>query len=205
MATTVKRIVTIPGLGSYAFIFKPRQPKKPTDKAKYGITLLWPKSEKAKLVPLMEAIAEVAKTQFGENAVELMKRGKLKNPLRDGDEERPEDKQFRGMYFMNATGERAPGIVDRHNQRVFEDSEAYSGCTFRASVALFGFDRDGNKGVAAGLNNLQVVTKGPRLDGRKEAEEDFNDLGDGEESTSSEASPPEKKQAKKTEDVSDLF
>lgn len=178
MAKTVKKLVLPPALGSYAFIFKPREAMDPSQKPKYGITLIWPKAEKEKLRPLTEAIVEVARSKWGDQAVAMLKAGKLHNPLRDGDADRPEDKVFKDSVFANASSQNAPGIVDRQTQKVFEDSEAYSGCTFRASVALFAFDKNGKKGVAIGLNNLQVVSKGPRLDGRKPPEEDFKDFVD---------------------------
>lgn len=183
MAKTVKKLILPPALGSYAFLFKPRDPiegSPPGAKPKYSIVLIWPKKEKEKLKALSDAITEVAKASFGVNkegqtvnVVELLKTGRLKNPLRDGDIDRATDKVFQDSYFLTASSERQPGIVDKNVQRIFEDTEAYSGCTYRASVALFGFDRAGNKGVAVGLNNLQVVSKGPRLDGRKPPEDDF--------------------------------
>jgi hypothetical protein len=40
-------------------------------------------------------------------------------------------------------------------------------------VALYPFDNSGNRGVGVGLNNVMVVEKGPRLDGRKSASEEF--------------------------------
>jgi hypothetical protein len=166
-----------PALGSYAAIFKPRtfEEGKPP---KFSIVLIWPKEDVEKLRPVMKAIVECAKEKFGDKAAEMLKGGKLKNPLRDGDEERADDPDFKGCYFMTASAQadRQPGVVDKMVQPVFEESEAYSGCTFRASVALFAFERAGNKGVAVGLNNLQVLKKGPRLDGRKNAEADFSEF-----------------------------
>jgi hypothetical protein len=183
MAKTVKKLTLGPTLGTYAFIFKPRDPPEgspPGTKQKYGICLVWPKAEKASLQPLQDAIVAVARGTFGLDAdgkavdvVDLLRRGKLKNPLRDGDVERPEDPAFKGCYFANLSSERKPGLVDAKVQPIFEEAEAYSGCTFRATVALFAFNKAGNRGVAIGLNNLQAVEKGPRMDGRKPPEEDF--------------------------------
>lgn len=173
MASTSKKMVLPPALGSYANIFKPRAFE--GQAPKFSIVLIWPKEDKEKLRALSQAIVEAAVEKFGPKAGEMLKKGSLKNPLRDGDEERSDDPVFKGCYFLtaSASAERAPGIVDSKVQPVFEESEAYSGCTFRASVALYAFDKAGNKGVAVGLNNLQVVKKGTRLDGRKNAEDDF--------------------------------
>lgn len=174
----VKKLVLIPALGSYVTVFKPRAFEQ--GEPKFSIVLLWEKSEKEKLKALTQSIVEVATQAFGANALELLKAGKLKNPLRDGDLDKPGDTLYKGKLFLTASAnaDRQPGVVDKSLQPVFEDSECYSGCTFRASVALFSFDTKGNKGVAVGLNNLQVIAKGPRLDGRKSAEDDFKEFAE---------------------------
>lgn len=173
--TTSKKVILPPALGNYAAIFKPRAFE---DQApKFSIVLTWPKDEKEKLKPVVEAIVAAAKSKWGDEAVALLKGGKLKNPLRDGDTETDGEgkPRFPGCFFMtaSASADRPPQIVDAKVQPIFEEGEAYSGCTFRASVNLFVFEKKGNRGVAVGLNNLQVVKKGPRLDGRKSAEQDF--------------------------------
>jgi hypothetical protein len=173
MGTTSTKLILPPALGSYANIFKPRAFE--GQAPKYSIVLIWPKEEKEKLKPLIAAIIEAARAKFGEKAAEMLKGNKLKNPLRDGDVDRADEPSFKGCYFVtaSASADRQPGVVDAKVQPVFEESEAYSGCIFRASVNLFAFDKGGNRGVAVGLNNLQVVKKGTRLDGRKNAEADF--------------------------------
>lgn len=188
MAQTSKKLKLPVALGSYVSIFKARPAMQEGGKPKYQLVLIWPKKDKAQLAELQKAIVEVAAARFGTtkegnkvDVVEALKTGKLKNPLRDGDIERPDDKVFANSYFVTASSERAPGVVDRAVQPVFEDGEAYSGCSFRASVALFAFEKAGNRGVAVGLNNLQVVSKGPRLDGKKSAEDDFKDFAVSEE------------------------
>jgi hypothetical protein len=173
-----KKLVLPPALGNYAAIFKPRSYE--DGDPKYSIVLTWPKSEKEKLKPLIEAIVTAAKAKWGDEAVALFKVNKLKNPLRDGDVETDNEgkPRFKGCYFVTASAnaDRQPGIVDATKQPVFEESEAYSGCTFMASVNCYTFDTKGNRGVAVGLNNLLVVKKGTRLDGRKSAEEDFAEV-----------------------------
>jgi hypothetical protein len=173
--TTSKKLILPPGLGNYAAIFKARAYE--GQDPKFSIVLTWPKAEKESLKPLVEAIVAAAKAKWGDEALALLKGGKLKNPLRDGDIETDTEgkARFPGHYFLTASAaaDRQPGVVDAKVQPVFEEGEAYSGCTFRASVNLFTFEKKGNRGVAVGLNNLQVTKKGPRLDGRKKAEDDF--------------------------------
>lgn len=175
-----KRIITPVFRGSYAFIFEPRKPKKPGDKAKYGIAMLFPKADAKALEPLKAAVLQAAVDKYGPKAADLYGKNtlRLKQPFRDGDVERPEDPAMKDVIFANANSDRAPGIVDLSNKPIFEREEAFSGCYFRASVNPFAFEVDGNKGVALGLNNLLLVKKGERLDGRMSAEQEFADLSD---------------------------
>ena len=55
-----------------------------------------------------------------------------------------------------------------------------SGIIGRASITLYCFNTNGNKGVAAGLNNLQKLADGTPLGGHSRAEDDFADLDDDE-------------------------
>jgi hypothetical protein len=175
--SVVKKLILPPALGSYVTVFKPRAFEE--GPAKYSIVLLWDKADKEKLKALSASVVEIATQAFGPTALDLLKAGKLKNPLRDGDTEK-DDALYKGKYFLTASAneDKQPAVVDKHLQPIFEESECYSGCTFRASVALFSFDKKGNKGVAVGLNNLMVVSKGPRLDGRKSAEDDFKEYAE---------------------------
>jgi hypothetical protein len=46
------------------------------------------------------------------------------------------------------------------------------------SINLYPFNVDGNKGIAAGLNNLQKMADGEPLSGRSRAEDDFTAVED---------------------------
>ena len=48
-----------------------------------------------------------------------------------------------------------------------------SGDYGRVSVNMDGFDTAGNRGVAAGLNNVQLLERGESLGGRTDAATDF--------------------------------
>ena len=194
MASKVKRITLPPALGVYASLFKPRPPMKAGGKAKYQVVLLYPKAEAKRLLnPLESAIREVADAQWGDKAKQVL--AKMRYPvIGDGDERYPEDPVFRGMAFVRASTEQQPYItnaavdaefprppVGAKNPRTgvelreLGQEEAYSGCTFKAAVALFPFDVEGNKGVGVGLNAVQVVKRGERLDGRKSAVDTFEE------------------------------
>ena len=102
----------------------------------------------------------------------------LKLPLRDGDIDRPEDEAYADSYFFNANSRQAPQVVDQNVQPILDQSEVYSGCYGRISVNFYGFNNNGNRGIAAGLGNIQKLRDGESLGGRSNAEEDFDAVGD---------------------------
>ena len=97
----------------------------------------------------------------------------LKTPLRDGDRDRRDDPTYAGCMFINANSSAAPGIVDAGRQPILERSEVYSGVYGRASITLYAFNSNGNRGIACGLNNLQKIRDGEPLGSRSRAEDDF--------------------------------
>lgn len=100
-----------------------------------------------------------------------------KLPLRDGDIER-DDEAYQGHYFINTNSNNAPQIVDQSVQPILERSQVYSGCYARVSINFYAFNVNGNKGVAAGLGNIQFVRDGEPLGGKTNATDDFSTLED---------------------------
>ena len=144
--------------------------------AKYSITLLIPKSDRATVKKILDAIE--ATVQEGISSKWGGKKPKnLKLPLRDGDEERADEApEYAGMYFVNASSNTKPGIIDRSLNEILDPEEVYSGCWGRASVNFYAFDSNGNRGVGVGLNNIQKLSDGDRLGAtRASAEADFDD------------------------------
>ena len=165
----------------YVHVFSPRA-KEDGSEDKYGVQLLIPKSD-AQAKQLIDAAVEAAK----KNGVSAKWNGKmpaaskLTLPLRDGDEEFPDDPNYQGMWFMNAnTGlERKPGVRVLENGQLAEaldNDDFYSGCYGCATVGMYPYNVSGNMGVACGLNNVVKTRDGERLAGGKSAEEDFGDL-----------------------------
>jgi hypothetical protein len=156
---------------SYANVFTPKAMEE-GQTAKYSISLLIPKKDVATLNKIKAAIVEAlesGKAKFGGKIP-----AKYKDPLRDGDEERPDDENYAGCMFVNANSTTKPGLVDANLDPILDKEEFYSGCYGRASVNFYPFNTAGNKGVACGLNNLQKMEDGDRLSGGgATAEEDF--------------------------------
>ena len=75
--------------------------------------------------------------------------------------------------FLNANSKQAPQIVDRQVQPILDQSEVYSGCYGNVSVTFYAYNSNGNKGIAAGLGNVQKLRDGEPLGSRTSASDDF--------------------------------
>ena len=145
-------------------------------KAKYSVSLIIPKSDTKTLDKIRAAIQaayEEGQSKLKGNGKSVPALDLINTPLRDGDRERPDDPTYAGCYFINANSATAPGIVDADRQPILERSEVYSGVYGRASINLYAFNSNGNKGIACGLNNLQKISDGEPLGGKSRAEDDF--------------------------------
>jgi len=164
---------------SYCHIFEPR----PDDNGdeKYSCSILIPKSDKEtlrKIKAAVDAAVEQGKTSKWGGKIPA----NIKKPLRDGDEERPDDEAYAGHYFLNATSRTKPGIAKPIGkgpdgrvkfQEITDSTEVYSGCYAKVSINFYPYDAKGNKGVAAGLNNIVKVQDGEFLGGRASVQDDF--------------------------------
>ncbi len=143
---------------------------------KFSVSLIIPKGDLATVGRIRAAI----QAAYEEGEAKLKGTGRtvpplsaLKTPLRDGDLERPDDPAYAGSYFLNANSSTAPGIVDAACNPIIDRSELYSGVYGRASVTMFAYNHQGNRGVACSLNHLQKLRDGEPLGGRSRAEDDF--------------------------------
>lgn len=158
---------------SYLHVWEPYAMEE-GQKKKYSASIIIPKSDKETLKKINKAI-ENAKIQGKAKNFGGKIPANLKTPLRDGDEERPDDEAYENSYFINANSTTKPGIVDRNCNQIFDQDEVYSGCYGRASINFYAFNSSGNKGIACGLNNIMKVKDSEALGGRSRAEDDFND------------------------------
>lgn len=143
---------------------------------KFSVSLIIPKSDTktvAKIKAAIQAAYEEGASKLKGNSKSVPALSAIKTPLRDGDIERPDDPAYAGAYFINANSATAPGIVDADRNPVLTRSEVYSGVYGRASITLYAFNSNGNRGIACGLNNLQLIRAGEPLGGKASAESDF--------------------------------
>ena len=143
---------------------------------KYSVSLIIPKSDTVtvdKINAAIQAAYTEGESKLKGNGRSVPPLSAIKTPLRDGDIERPDDEAYKNSYFINANSATAPGIVDTDRNVILERSEVYSGVYGRASINLYAFNSNGNKGIACGLNNLQKIKDGEPLGGKSRAEDDF--------------------------------
>lgn len=162
---------------SYTHVFNRYNPDGDQADGKYMTNVLIPKDEKETIEAINKAIAE-AKKQAIVSKWGGKEPKKLDMPLRDGDEK--DDENYEGRLFVNAKSNTRPGIVDRKKVPIVDEEEVYSGVWAIVSVTFFGYDKNGNKGVACGLNNIMKFKDDEHFGGRVSAESDFGnvDLGD---------------------------
>jgi len=177
MAKFVNPTKVITGVCTFSYL-NCWEPKAAPDggKPKFSVSLIIPKSD----TKTVERIRAAIQAAYEEGASKLKGNGKsvpalsaIRTPLRDGDKDRPNDEAYRGCWFINANSDTAPGIVDADRQPILIRSEMYSGVKGRASINLYAYNVNGNKGIGCGLNNLQKISDGTPLGGKSRAEDDF--------------------------------
>ena len=143
---------------------------------KYSVSAIIPKSDTATVNRIKAAIENAKKESISKWGGKIPPN--LKLPLRDGDVDRPDDSAYENSYFINATSQEQPGIVDRKRVKITDPLAIYSGCYIRASINIYPFNANGNRGIAAGLSNIQFWEDGEPLNGRVRAEDEFDALDD---------------------------
>lgn len=165
---------------SYCHLFTPEAASEGSEK-KYSVSIIIPKSNKKLVNEINAAIAAAA--QAGIAKFGGRKPANLKTPLRDGDEDRPDDEAYADSWFINATSRTKPGVVKASKVmgetklvEVSNEDEVYSGCYGWVSVNFFAYNNAGNRGIAVGLNNVLKTKDGEFLGGRSSAQSDFSGI-----------------------------
>lgn len=170
----MSKVVTEMVRFSYAHVFEPKAIQ-PGQDEKYSVALLIDKDDDVTLKRINDAVEEAIEEGIGKK-FEGKKPAKLKLPLRDGDEERPDDENYKNCYFVNANSKDRPQVVDAKVQPIIDQDEFYSGCYGRASITFYPFNTNGNKGIACGLQNVQKLRDGDKLTSGTTAAEDFGGM-----------------------------
>ena len=148
---------------------------------KFSVSLIIPKDDKVTVAKIRKAIEAAYKDGEGKlrgNGKTVPPLAAIKNPLRDGDIERPDDEAYANAWFINANSTTAPGIVDKNCEPIIDRGLVYSGVYGRAAITFYAFNSNGNKGIACGLQNLQLIRAGEPLGSKSSPEDDFGDSED---------------------------
>lgn len=169
-------MITSKGVITFPALFEPKP--NPSGMLKFSCSFLIDKTDKDCIAKLQ---AEIAKAIT--KGKEKLWSGKLPKfnyqPLRDGDAELKsgdkEGKEYEGRMFLNcaANVDSPPGVVDNRAQPLLDKSAIYSGCIVRIDIKAFPYKNSGNCGVGWWLNNVMLVSDGPRLDGKMHAMDAF--------------------------------
>lgn len=151
---------------SYVRVFEAAQ-MNGTGEANFSVCLLIPKDspEAEKLKEAIKAEAQNLAARYPKLAGKLPKM--WNNPLRDGDEEK-DGAEYEGMYFINCKRKEkqgAPIIIDGKKAPITDKNELYSGCYGNVAISLYPYEFSGKYGIGVGLNGIQKVRDGERLDG----------------------------------------
>lgn len=138
---------------------------------KYSVSAIVDKKDTKTIAAIKAAIEQAKKDSVSKWGGKVP--ANLKLPLRDGDIDRPDDEAYAGCYFFNANSRQAPQVVDAKVQPILDQNEVYSGCYGKISVTFYGYNSNGNRGIAAGLGNIQKLKDGESLGGRSNATDDF--------------------------------
>lgn len=172
---------------SYPNVFTARAASE-GQKPKYSISMIFPKTftkeycdkfsakvdeQLALYNGLKTAVYHAIVQKWGPDKTKWPKN--LKLPFRDGSE-KDQDGYGPDVVFVNASSDNKPGVVDQGVQAIIEPSKFYGGAYGRAKVRAFAYDKAGNKGVAFGLNNVQLVADGEPFSSRSTPEEDFTSI-----------------------------
>ena len=99
---------------SYANVWEPKAIDGGTPK--YSVSLIIPKSDTrtvAKIRAAIEAAYQEGQSKLKGSGKSVPPLAAIRNPLRDGDIERPDDPAYANAYFINANFATAPGITKR--------------------------------------------------------------------------------------------
>jgi hypothetical protein len=131
----------------------------------------WAPKDQEKWKKLIAECNRVSQEAFKKPMSEL-DRALYKLPFHRG-----EEKEYAGygpgvVYVTMSAKNIKPTVVGRDLTTPLGPEEFYAGCFARASVTPFAFNNIG-KGIALGLNHLQKLKDGDRLDSFRSAEDDF--------------------------------
>lgn len=181
MATEVKKLITPVFRVSFPALFEAKAYD--GGEPKFGLSAVWDPSkftdkEKDQYRAILAELDKVSMATFKTAWKDLP--ANVKRGIRDGAEKADLEGYGPGKRFASITSKMMPGVVDSDGKTAIGTAHGnadaiYPGCYARATVTVYAYNNKG-KGVALGLQNIQKVADGDRLDSRTDAAEDFADM-----------------------------
>lgn len=153
-------------------VFKPAPPIQEGKDPMYQNTVMWSKEDDDEWEGVRETILEVATAKFGKKAEQMLKKGQLRSPIRDGDD--TDQDYLEGHFYLTARSSDRPEVVDEDVEDIINTKDFYGGCQSRMDCYFFAYDKAGNRGVGAILNSVQKTGEGERKGGRRSAGDAFD-------------------------------
>lgn len=170
MAT--RSILTPPGTASFLNLQKPRAVVVGGE-LRYSLTIIFDKAQQAR--PEFKALQVGIDEALKEKWPARLPVG-LKSPFHDAAEKAGQYTGYKaGDIFISPWSKDQPGAINARKEDIIDWSEFFAGWLVRANVRPFAYDQGGNKGCSFFLDSVQFLKPGPRLDGRKPANESFPD------------------------------
>ena len=158
-----RSVVTNKARINYAHLVEPAEPMNGGDPV-YSCCLVIPKDDTETVNAIKQAVkaaAEVGKDKVFNGKIP----NNLKIPLRDGDDDRSDDENYKNCFFINAKSKYKPRIVDLNKRDINDPSQIYSGMYAKAVLSFYAYSAAGNKGIACSLGDMQKVEDGERIGG----------------------------------------
>lgn len=185
MATVMTPVGTL----CFPALYEPKKAQDAAAKLRYSCILLF--NELATKTPayqaLRQAVADAISEKFGAaKAADPAFVRTLRLPFRNA-AEKDYNGFDRGTIYISpwsqGEGQYAsrPDVVDLQGNKILTPEDVFAGQLARATVRAFGYDSNGNRGVAFGLEHVQIVkADGERLDGKQSAERAFQNADNSE-------------------------
>lgn len=171
-----RKVVTPEGRVSFPHLFTADQVPG-TNKLKYSVNLLFPKTDKEGLARVFEALK--AAKDYGKAASWGGKvPARLDLPIYDGDATEAPRPEEAGCYVLKARSDAQytrPGVVDKNRKPIEDEEQVYAGCYGRASVLFKPYNTAGNCGIMCILRAFQKLKDGEPLAAGPDAAALFDD------------------------------
>lgn len=153
---------------SYPHLFEARSAAKGSP-PKFSAQVIFPKTmDDEDWTTINEMVNEQIMKRFPKGAP-----ADLQMPWKDAGDKAPE---YAGHFAVSAGAqiESPPQVVKEDPTQQASPGEIYAGIGVNVYLAVFAYDTAGNRGIAVGLNAVQIADRTlPRIDGRKAASQVF--------------------------------